>query len=348
MGLGLRILRDRILGARRPYFVWIMPTSRCNLRCRYCFGDFGNRPDRELTAETWEKIIDELARLGTRHISITGGEPMMRKDISRLVRRIRARGIECLLNSNGFQVPERIAELEGVDMMSISLDGTREINDAYRGEGTYEQAVRALASARSRGIPVQILMTLTGRFQEAYRHILELAEKYDCFIGMNILRPRLSADGREGMSVENYTQQARDFLDYLIRHRHPRLPYPAWLLKRFRDWPRDYEHCYIPKGESLGPLTDLPCISGRFMITIDPSGDLFGCARHCYRNPLANCADGDVERAWRNLESPPCRACLDFGWTLLNGACSFRPAFLWGLFRVMKAKEFRPAEDRGR
>jgi MoaA/NifB/PqqE/SkfB family radical SAM enzyme len=272
---------------------------------------------------------------------------MMRKDIPRLIRRIRFHRIECLLNSNGFQIPERIRELNGLSLMSISLDGPREINDAYRGEGAYDQALRALAAARAHGIPVQILMTLTGRFQEAYRHVLNLAEEYDCFIGMNILRPRLSVDGREGMSVENYTQQARDFLDYLLRHRSARLPYPPWLLKRFRDWPEDYDRCYIPRGESLGSLPEFPCISGRFMITIDPSGDLFGCARHCYRNPLANCADGDVARAWENLEAAPCRACLDFGWTLLNGACSFRPSFLFGLLKVMAGRDRKAAGASG-
>jgi radical SAM protein with 4Fe4S-binding SPASM domain len=127
-------------------------TNRCNLACRTCYanagGDGGRDPD-EMTVDEYTALLEGPLASRARQITITGGEPTVRPDLLDLLRTIRARHPETaiVLASNG-QVQDatlwtEIASL--VNFVQISLDGPRaEINDAVRGEGSFDKAYRTL------------------------------------------------------------------------------------------------------------------------------------------------------------------------------------------------------------
>jgi len=195
IGLGLAVCKARALGRRVPLFVQLMPTERCNLRCRYCYADFGYRAREDFPLENILRLIDGLGELGTRFIMVAGGEPMMRRDIGIIVNRITEHGIECSINTNGLGVASRIDEISAADMLSISLDGTRETHEYYRGKGSYEVAISAMQAARSRGLKVQFQFTMTRDLKLNFNHVHSVAAEHGCFIGLNFLRPQQHVDG---------------------------------------------------------------------------------------------------------------------------------------------------------
>lgn len=331
---GVRIAWARLVGQRIPFFVQLMPTERCNLKCSYCYAEFGSRrrPDFPLTALL--EVIDGLARLGTRFVMLAGGEPMLRRDIGVIVNRIIDDGMVCSVNTNGIGVPARMDEISRADMLSISLDGPPELHDRYRGAGTYDKALEAVKAARAHSVHVQLQFTLTRDLKEAFLHVEEVAERRGCFIGINFLRPQKRVDGTFIGAAEASDDEVEKFLDWLIKEKPRSLPYSRHLLEYVRRWPYSFGHHIISDKESLRNFKPIPCAAGKFLIAIDNTGDIYPCTKLFYTHPLGNCADGNIEKAWAELKSVRCEACLDLGCNLINDLFRFHPASIAALLQV--------------
>ncbi len=122
---------------RRHDYLRISVTDRCNLRCLYCMGDEGIEQLSHSDILSYEEILKVVtagAELGISKIRITGGEPLIRKDLVSLIERIAAvPGIADLaMTTNGVLLPHYAAELKkaGLNRVNISLDTLKP--DLYR------------------------------------------------------------------------------------------------------------------------------------------------------------------------------------------------------------------------
>lgn len=146
-------------------YLRISVTDRCNFRCRYCMPLEGLPwlPKAEiLRYEEIAEIVRQLAPLGLRRIRLTGGEPTIRPQLSRLIRMLRdIDGVEDIaLSTNGVKLPELASEFRdaGLDRVNISADSLRAdrvIAIARRDLGF--DIVRAASAAEAAGIsPIKI------------------------------------------------------------------------------------------------------------------------------------------------------------------------------------------------
>ena len=106
-----------------PYMAHIVSMRRCNLACTYC-NEFDDFSDPVPLAEM-ERRIDELGRLGTSVITISGGEPLLHPEIDGIIARIRKTGAIAGMITNGYLLmPDRIERLNraGLDHLQISID----------------------------------------------------------------------------------------------------------------------------------------------------------------------------------------------------------------------------------
>ena len=106
-----------------PIMAHIIPIRRCNLACAYCneYDDVSRPVDTEVMLER----IDDLGRLGTSIVTISGGEPLLHPELDQLIRRIRRHGAVAGLITNGYLLTaDRIERLNraGLDHMQISID----------------------------------------------------------------------------------------------------------------------------------------------------------------------------------------------------------------------------------
>ena len=114
---------------RRLTYLRVSVTDRCNLRCTYCLPEDADFPfgDRDfLSPREIETVVGALVRLGIRRVRLTGGEPLVRKDILEIVRRVKALpGLENLaLSTNGTELARMAPALKaaGVDRVNVSVD----------------------------------------------------------------------------------------------------------------------------------------------------------------------------------------------------------------------------------
>jgi radical SAM protein with 4Fe4S-binding SPASM domain len=160
----------------RPYVVSWNLTYRCNLACEHCYLDAGGAPqvgtenfaDRsELGTEECCRVIDEIASFAPECLTIlTGGEPLLRRDILDIVGRAAERGLWVVVGTNGVRVSENVARRladAGARGLSLSLDALDpERHDRFRMvRGAWQNTVEGAQILNRTGLPF-IVQTTAG------------------------------------------------------------------------------------------------------------------------------------------------------------------------------------------
>lgn len=119
----VKMLLDGIRNTEHPVMAHMIPIRRCNLSCTYCneYDDFS----KPIPIEQLKARIDDLARLGTSIVTMSGGEPLLHPELDEVFRRIRHHGMIAGLITNGYLLTaDRIRALNdaGLDHMQISID----------------------------------------------------------------------------------------------------------------------------------------------------------------------------------------------------------------------------------
>ncbi len=135
-----------------PFIILLDPTSACNRHCKGCWSaEYGH--EQSLSNAEMESIVSQGAALGTRLFMFTGGEPLIRKkDVLTLC----ANHPECafLAYTNATLIDDAFCEeLKRVGNLAIalSIEGSRETNDARRGEGSFDTAMNAAKLMKKHG-----------------------------------------------------------------------------------------------------------------------------------------------------------------------------------------------------
>ncbi len=160
---------------RKITYLRLSVTEQCNLRCRYCMPEDGvckMRREDMLTQEEMLTAVRAAAELGVTKLRITGGEPLVKRDIVSICQRAaQTEGInEVCMTTNGVLLPQLATSLKeaGVDRVNISLDTLNAEKYAYITRcGTLELAQKGLEAALSAGFQqVKINTVLIGGFND--------------------------------------------------------------------------------------------------------------------------------------------------------------------------------------
>jgi len=142
-------------------------TDRCNFRCFYCL-PHGEPPiapkEQMLSYEEIEYVCDIFVELGIEKIRLTGGEPMMRRDIEQIIfklAQLKERGLHDLaLTTNGYFLPHRAESLKaaGLDRITISLDSLkRDVFKQMTGVDVLDRVLEGIKAAKHAGLqPIKI------------------------------------------------------------------------------------------------------------------------------------------------------------------------------------------------
>lgn len=173
-----RYLSSRDRSSFTPvHAVWEI-TLACDLKCHHCGSRAGKRRPDELTTDECLDLVRQLARMGTREITLIGGEAYLRRDWLEIIREIRAQGMDCTMQSGGLNLTdERIkaAVDAGLQALGISIDGLRDVHDRLRGvKGSFDAAFKALNSIKKLGIPATVNTQITSLVIPQLRELMNL------------------------------------------------------------------------------------------------------------------------------------------------------------------------------
>ena len=145
--------------------VWEV-TMGCNMRCGHCGSSCAGALPGELSTDEALDLCDQIAELGLRWITLSGGEPLTRKDTPKLVKRLSRNGVKVNIITNGWLLDEEMAKKlkkSGISTVAISIDGTPKIHDSVRKEGAFEHARNAFFAMTELGIETGAVTTITKK-----------------------------------------------------------------------------------------------------------------------------------------------------------------------------------------
>ncbi|MBI4283121.1 MAG: radical SAM protein [Chloroflexi bacterium] len=155
-----------MLTPRLQLIAWEL-TRSCNLFCAHCRGSAGQgKYPGELSTEECFHLIDEILEVGKPILILSGGEPLVREDVTQIGKYAVSKGLRVVMGSNGtLLTAEMAARLKEVPLsrIAISLDfPVPELQDNFRGQaGAFDAAIDGVTNARRVGIEVQINSTIT-------------------------------------------------------------------------------------------------------------------------------------------------------------------------------------------
>jgi pyrroloquinoline quinone biosynthesis protein E len=299
----------------RPYTLVAELSYRCPLHCPYCSNPVdigGDRYRSELSTEDWSRVFGEARALGVLQLALTGGEPMLRRDLDELAAAARAAGLySTLVTAGTLLTRERAARLKdaGLDHVQVSIQSPDPAeNDRIAGVRSFEKKLAAARAARALGFPLTINCVLHRQNLDRIEDILLLAEE------LGAQRLELANTQYYGWAVVN--QQA-------LMPTREQLERGEEAVQRFRArvGPRITVLWVLPDFYEDLPK---PCMGGwgRGVIVVAPDGEALPCQAAATIPGLAlpNVRDRSLDWIWNASEAftrfrgtdwmqEPCRSC---------------------------------------
>lgn len=156
-------------------------THRCPLRCPYCSNPMElERMATELSTATWRDVFEQAARLGVLHVHLSGGEPMVRRDLEELVARAEHLGLYTNLITSGVLLDrERLRRLAGAGLQHVQVslqdDRPERADEVAGAPGMHGRKLQALDHVRAVGLPLTINVVLHRRNVERIDELVALA-----------------------------------------------------------------------------------------------------------------------------------------------------------------------------
>ncbi len=258
----------------RPSLISWNITRQCNLACAHCYRDARERPDEgELSTDEGLRLIEEIARAGFRVFVLSGGEPLMRADLTELIAAARGLGLRPVLGSNGTLMTEAAAAAmkeAGLARAGISLDSVdADYHNRLRGSPTaWQEAIAGMRACAAVGLPFQVNTTIT---QQNEQQVLEITD----------LAVQLGAAGHHVFFLVP-TGRGKEIADDMVQAVRYEERLEA-LMRKQQEIEIEIKPTCAPQfvriADTLGLSTRFPmgCLAGRTYCVITPTGEVHPC-----------------------------------------------------------------------
>jgi len=309
-----------------PFIVAMNLTERCNLACDHCYLDAKilkeGSVDELSTAEV-KAVLSDIAALSDEcMVVLTGGEPLIRRDIEELARHASDLGLMVVVGSNGILLTaDRIAALKaaGVAGIGLSVDSlVAEKHDLFRGRrGAWAKTMAAVDACRAGGLAFQIHFSVTDDTADEIDDMIAFARDVGALV-LNVFFLVCTGRGEKytDISPEKYEQVLRRVTraahaeDGLMVRAKCAPHFKRMALELDPDWPITTAHGYDAGA----------CIAGTRYARITPNGEVTACPY--IEASVGSVRDGSFSTLWRT--APMFRALREPKLEGRCGACEFQ------------------------
>ena len=159
-------------------------TARCNLRCLHCYSYSETEcAGTELSTYQAKKVLSQLTEVNCPVVLFSGGEPLLRSDLFKLLAEAKRLGLRTVLSSNGTLIDPatagRLADV-GVSYVGISIDGTEAFHDKFRQvPGCFKTAMKGIENCKNADIKTGLRFTITKENAEQIPAVFDIAASND-------------------------------------------------------------------------------------------------------------------------------------------------------------------------
>jgi MoaA/NifB/PqqE/SkfB family radical SAM enzyme len=279
---------------RLPLLLSWVVTNRCNLRCVYCGCPGIKTP--EISTDEALSLVDQMVELGVLAVHLTGGEPLVRKDLDQIASRLRSAGVRYGISTNGTLVPKRMDIFEGCSTVSLSLDGPPAVHNKHRAEGQVDEVLEACRLLRELPTTIRLVCLVTSETtEECLDFVIEQARA----IGAQ-------AFFQPALDVVLATDDPNPVVG---QQHHVGAIFQALEARKTKD---------LPIGNSIEALRHMAtwphqepiqCLLQRVAVRIDPQGNLLPCHERAGAPDGESVLDGGLAGALGRLKAKKCIEC---------------------------------------
>ncbi|MCX5800989.1 MAG: radical SAM protein [Candidatus Eisenbacteria bacterium] len=322
----------------------IITTYRCNAKCGMC-NSWKNpsKVSEEFKPEILEKIPGGMQRL-----NITGGEPLLRRDIVEIVRILDKKTRRLEISTNGYFVDQTIAIAEQFPHITIrvSVEGLPASNDRLRGlEGGFDRAMRTILRLKRLGIrDIGFAMTISGD------NCRDLLDVYDLVASMDL--EFANAVVHNSFYFHKYDNEIKNseevqavmvsFIEQLLNSPRKNLK------KRMKDWFRAYLSLGLLRHVQ-GKDRPIPCGAGTDTFFLDPWGRVLACNGSVDPMIMGDLRTQSFEDIWRSEQASAIRErvenCRQICWMTGTAVPAMR-GHLWVPLRWVARNKLRMAQGK--
>ncbi len=296
-----------------PFLIVWNVTKVCNLHCKHCYESAGFPPSDELNRREALRAVDKMAKAGLAYIALSGGEPLMRKDIWDIAERIRKNEMALSIATNATLLNKKTAKrLKNLDcsFVQVSLDGAKaSTHNKFRGVKVFKKTINGIRNAVDAGLCVGISTTVTKFNYEEIPKIIDLSEKLGAEIfmhynfipvgrGTEIAKFDITPDQREkllNMMAKQIGKRKISLLSTAPQYGRVCSHFSALSLTHFDtvSQMREFKDSVKFLGEFVGG-----CGTGRLYCALDYNGDITPCVFIPIK--VGNIKKDDLLDVWHN------------------------------------------------
>ncbi|HXX56476.1 MAG TPA: radical SAM protein [Thermodesulfovibrionales bacterium] len=296
----------------KPKWIAWEITRRCNLKCVHCRSssemEVKGHPD--FSTEEAFRMLDDIAGYAQPVMVLSGGEPLMRRDVFEIAKYGTEKGLRMCLATNGTLINQELCgkiKDSGIRIVSLSLDGsTEEVHDNFRNEkGAFSGILNAARLFKENSIEFIINSSFTKRNQEEIPKVYKLAKKlgatawYMFMIvptgrGEDIMNELISKEEYEDI-LEWHYEMEKDEADMLVRPTCAPHYYRVVLQKAKEEGVKfERRTLKFSTGGAKG------CLAGQLICLINVDGDVLPCSY--FPKSAGNMREHSFQEIWENSE----------------------------------------------
>ncbi len=283
--------------------VWEI-TFACNMRCKHCGSSCTTALPDELTTEEALKVCDYIGEMGLAYITLSGGEPLVRKDWHIIAKRLKENKVIPNMITNGWLLTDeqvKLAKDAGISNIAISIDGMKETHDFMRKEGSFDRISKSLDTLRENNMPASVISTINNK------NINELPELYEFLKEKGVKNWQMQYAMPMGNFIENRDliiepNQIDDIID--IAHKFAMENIIRIDLSDCVGYYNNKEIEIRTHGAETDDFLWTGCPAGKHVFGIRYNGDVVGCTS--LRDDMfieANLREKSIKEIWNNEDS---------------------------------------------
>lgn len=281
-------------------------TGRCNYKCRHCFMSAPNYAGKDLPTDVCRDIIRQMAECGLRGVSLTGGEPLVRQDLTEIIRECKDQGltVQSILTNGALLTDCFLGELTDMNVrpeFQISFDGIG-WHDWLRGiDGAQRKALDAIRLLKSRGFNVSCAMVLHKHNSSTIRDTVRLLASLGCSaVKLSIANPS-GLWANETEHFLDHEEVYRLFLDYIPLYCEDGKPLNLMLEDTFTFDKKEGRAFVTADREGEKGKSQYACMAMRTGLYIGPEGQVLPCQSFICK---------DIAARYPNLLKTPLKSIL--------------------------------------
>ncbi|MGC1830165.1 MAG: radical SAM protein [Candidatus Acidiferrales bacterium] len=316
--LGSKVSTRFLPSTSRPLAAHIKLTENCQAKCISC-DYWKSRWHDALDTNRAIELVNEIAALGIRTLRLTGGEPLLRRDVFEVLEKADTSSFkQIIVQTNGLLLKKLHKPINAspISKIAVSIDGLKETNDQIRGiQGYYDLAIEGMQLLRNKQLAISL--TLNRISAEELEEIASVAERLGAALEFNILSHSLPFF--DNSDIGSMWPERGD-VARISKFLRDKMKRPA------------YEVDYITRYYNREALAEPPCVLGFTQVFVMSNGDvLTGCyplkpvgniLRDSLRTILASDAYLRQSEAMIRRECPGCTCGIETSLAMKHGVSS--------------------------